>query len=86
MDIKKALLNYLKIYDGRSKPAKVRTLQDIRNNFPKSEQSRMALYVYDALEELKSEGKIRIIPYSEMTALQKRAYEEDREAIYKIEG
>ena len=86
MDIKKALLNYLKIYDGRSKPAKARTFQDIRINFSKSEQNRMALYVYDAFEELQAEGKIRIIPCSEMTAFQKKVYEEDQEAIYKIEG
>lgn len=44
----------------------------------------MVCYMYEAISELEHEGKIRLIPYSEMTASQKKTYDEDQEPIYEI--
>ena len=40
--------------------------------------------MYDCFNELESEGKIKFIPYSEMSASQKYTYNDDLEPIYKI--
>jgi len=84
MDVKERLLWYLRVYDGRSKPAKARTEEDICREYPRKEQDRMICYIFSALSELESEGKIKLIPYSEMTASQRKTYDEDLDAIYKI--
>ena len=84
MDVKDRLLWYLRVYDGRSKLAKARTEEDIYIEFSRKEQTRMVCYMYDAIAELEQEGKIRLIPYSEMNAQQKKTYDEDQEAIYEI--
>ena len=84
MDLKAKVLHYLRAYNGRSKPVKTRIEEDIILEIPKKEQSKYLIHIYDCFCELENEGKIKLIPYSEMTSNQKWIYDRDKEPIYNI--
>ena len=84
MDLKERILYYLVLYNGRSKPVKEIVEQDIILEVSIKEQDRYLYNIGSCFLELEKEGKIKLIPYSEMNCDQRFAYDRDKDTIYEI--
>ena len=84
MDIKSKILHYIVVYDGSSKRIKYNIEQDIICAFPRKERQKHINAIDVAFNQLMEEKTIRLVPYSEMSDMQKRYYESDGMSIYEI--